>query len=82
MGATVYRLHGEEVKLVARHRGESVKPIETTGLGDAFVAGWIATLLDGSTSPKGCAERAHDVARLCAANVGGTIAAGEATPNR
>jgi 2-dehydro-3-deoxygluconokinase len=75
-GATVYRLHGGRAEPVARHHGESVHPIETTGLGDAFVAGWIAALLDGLTSPAEQAERAHAVALRCAGQVGGAIQAG------
>ena len=76
-GATVYRLDGTAVQPGARFRGESVQAIETTGLGDAFIAGWITALLDGVTSLRDRVERAHEVACLCATRVGGTLPSAE-----
>lgn len=49
-GASHYRLaaattaSAARVEPLARYRGPTVTPLETTGLGDAFVAGWIAGL--------------------------------------
>lgn len=74
-GATLYRLGGERIVERARFRGEVVVPHEATGIGDAFVAGYIAAMIaapDGDDAGRRLA-RAHDAARRCALAVGGTL---------
>lgn len=70
-GATAYRLHRGAAEVLSQYRGEVVRAVETTGLGDAFVAGWIAALLDGRESADELLRRAHASAQACALCVGG-----------
>lgn len=83
-GATLYRLTPSAAVRVAQYRGATVTPMETTGLGDAFVAGWIAGLLGDDRPENGHDDRpddrwtrrlalAHETARRCALQVGGRI---------
>lgn len=75
-GATVFRLHGGGTEVIAHYRGEVVRALETTGLGDAFVAGWIAAILDGLQSADELVRRAHSAAQACALCVGGVSSRG------
>lgn len=75
-GATAYRLHRGGAEVLAHYRGEIVRALETTGLGDAFVAGWIAATLDGLQSADELIRRAHATAQACALCVGGVSSRG------
>lgn len=72
-GSTIYRLGRPHPQRVAQHYGATAQPIETTGLGDAFIAGWLAAILDGAPSAHEFAARAHETALLCARQVGGDV---------
>ncbi|GEM_PF-6908401 len=75
-GATAYRLHRGGAEVLTHYRGEVVRALETTGLGDAFVAGWIAAILDGLRSADELLWRAHAAAQACALCVGGVSSRG------
>ena len=84
-GATLYRVTAAGLEELSRYRGPTVTPLETTGLGDAFVAGWIKGLLNERHRPEGRPSEdgarpsdallslAHETARRCALKVGGAV---------
>ncbi len=71
VGASVYRLHRHRAEVLTQFRGAVVRAVDTTGLGDAFVGGWIAAVLDGQQSADELVRRAHAAAQACALCVGG-----------
>jgi len=75
-GATVYTPAGETT-----HEGFVVDPVDLTGAGDAFAAGFLATLADGEWVDESgaTAEAARYVDALAAGNACGALAAQDVT---
>jgi len=72
-GATVYTPEGE-----TSHAGFVVDPVDLTGAGDAFAAGFLATLVDGERS-LGANESTAYVDALTIGNACGALAAQDVT---
>jgi ribokinase len=72
-GATIYTPEGS-----ASHAGFAVDPVDLSGAGDAFAAGFLAAVVDGERSV-GSAEAAVYTEALAVGNACGALAAQDVT---
>ncbi len=79
-GTTIVK-QGADPTLIVSAKGDvmevpvkSLEVVDTTGAGDAFAAGYLGALLDGS-SPRVAVDRAHKLAARCVQAPGATLTA-------
>ena len=73
-GATVYTPEGNH-----SHPGFAVDPVDLSGAGDAFAAGFLATAIDGDGSLGSIDEATASADALAVGNACGALAAGDVT---
>lgn len=76
-GARACSLVFEGEQLYALAPPEVVEPVDTTGAGDAFAAGFLAGLLRAASLHE-CMELGHRIARRCVESLGATVPEGSA----